>query len=445
MADVYDPVETRPWGAVLADHERLLPEQVDYLAEHSAFYRRRFEEWDVDPSAIDSLEALREVPFTTKDDERASQADPLPSRPLGEHQAVPTSALNRVISSSGTTGKPTYFGLTSQDRRDWNVVQQRAFYTAGVRPEDTVLFGAGQTMITGGTPYFESLTKLGANVVPAGGESTDRLLSVALDLSPDVLWTTTSHIRYLSEEAEAVTGVAPEDFSMTKVIGGGGPGIGNPEIRREIYDTWDATLVREAMGLGDVLGCMWAECPAEDGMHFHAHGYVHPELIDPETGAAKAFEDGAEGELVYTHLRREATPLLRFRSGDYARVVGTDCDCGRTAPRIQVVGRADDMLIFKGMNVFPSAIRDVISAVEGVAPRLRVIVPEGKVHFEEPIPIEVALAPGTERPETAVVEDVVESVRSQLKARVDPTVVPIDDLPPGQYKTKLIERRDGDD
>ena len=417
MPDVYDPIETKPWDEVLAGHERLLPEQLDYLAENSHFYQRKFEEWDVDPYSIDT-------------------------RPLGEHQAAPKSALNRTISSSGTTGKPTYFGLTAGDRRRWNTVQKRVFYTLGVRPEDTVLFGAGQTMITGGTPYFESLTKLGANVVPAGGESTDRLLSVALDVYPDVLWTTTSHIRYLSEQAEEVTGVAPEDFHMTKVIGGGGPGIGNPEIRKEFYDVWGAELVREGMGLGDVLGAMWGECEEENGMHYHGQGHVHVELIDPDTGEAKEFEAGAEGELVYTHLRREAVPLVRFRSGDYANVVDTECDCGRTSPRIQVVGRADDMLIFKGMNVFPSAIRDVISEVEGVAARLRVIVPEGKVHFEEPIPIEMAMEAGSDREEADAIEDVIQTVRERLKVRVDPTVVPLEDLPPGQYKTKLIEHRD---
>jgi hypothetical protein len=163
---------------------------------------------------------------------------------------------------------------------------------------------------------------------------------------------------------------------------------------------------------------------------------------DPETGEAKPFEDGAEGELIYTHLRREATPLVRFRSGDYVRVVGTDCDCGRTAPKMQCIGRADDMLIYKGMNVFPSAIRDVVSEVDGVAPRLRVIVPEGQVHFEEPIPIEIAIEPGSDRSDAEVVEDVVQAVRDRLKARVAPTVVPIDDLPPGEYKTKLIEHRE---
>lgn len=443
MADVYDPIELDPWDAILEEHERILPAQIDYLREQSDFYQRRFSEWDIDPDDIDSLDALGSVPLTTKQDERDSQADPLPSQPLGEHQAAPKSALNRVISSSGTTGKPTYFGLTAQDRRDWNTVQKRAFYTTGVRPEDTVLFGATQTMITGGTPYFESLTKLGANVVPAGGDTTKRLLSIAVDLSPDILWTTTSHIRYLSERAEEISGVSPQDFSMHKVIGGGAPGISNQEIRQDMYDAWDATLVREAMGLGDVLGCMWGECEEESGMHFHGHGYVHPELINPETEEIVPFDTGAEGEVVYTHLRREATPLLRFRSGDYVRVVGTSCACGRTAPKIQVVGRADDMLIYKGMNVFPSAIRDVISEIEGVAPRLRVILSTpDQVNFEDPIPIDIAREPGTDRTEDDLVEDVITQVRQQLRVRVAPTILEVDDLPPGEYKTKLAEHRE---
>lgn len=298
-------------------------------------------------------------------------------------------------------------------------------------------------MITGGTPYFESLTKLGANVVPAGGESTDRLLSVATDIHPDILWTTTSHIRYLSERAEEVCGVSPADLSMSKVIGGGGPGISTQEIRNEFYDVWDADLVREGMGLGDVIGCMWAECEDESGMHFHAQTHAHVELVDPESDETKPFEQGAEGELVYTHLRREATPVVRFRSGDYARVTGTDCTCGRTSPKIQCIGRVDDMLIYKGMNVFPSAIRDVISDIEGVAPRIRVLVPSGdKIHFEQPIRIQIATEPNTESSESYLVERVVDAVREQLKVRVDPVVVRIEDLPSGEYKTSLIETTD---
>ena len=441
MADVYDPIERDPWAEVLADHERRLPEQVAYVTEASAFYRGRFEAWGVDPGEVTDLDGLRELPYTTKDDERAAQADAPASRPLGELQAAATGSLNRVISSSGTTGRPTYFGLTARDRRDWNEVIQRCFHAAGIRPEDTVLFGPSQTMITGGTPYFEALTELGANVVPAGGGSTERLLETALDLHADVLFTTTSHVRYLAERAEDLTGVTPADFPMDKVVGGAAPGIAEPEIRREIYDAWDATLVREVMGLGDVIGCLWAECETEAGMHYHGQGHAHPELVDPGSGEPLGFEEGVEGELVYTHLRREAMPLLRFRSGDVARVVGTDCDCGRTAPRIRCVGRTDDMLIYKGMNVYPAALRDVVSGVVGAAPHLRVVVPPGTVNFESPIPVEVALEPGAGRDADAVVEDVVAAVRERLRVRVDPTVVPADELGPGEYKTALVEER----
>lgn len=439
MSDVYDPIETEPWSEVQKRHDDLVDRQVDYLAAESAYYRRKFEEWDVDPDDIDSTDALSEVPFTTKDDERACQDGTASGRPLGEHQAVATEALNRTISSSGTTGRPTYFGLTETDREKWNEVLQRCFYTAGVRPDDTVIFGVGQTMVPGGTPYFEGLTELGSNVVPAGGGTTDRLLAATTDLDGDVLFSTTSHLRYLSEEAPEHLDHGVDDLPVTKLIGGGGPGIANPEIRSELYDRWDATDVREIMGLGDVVACLWAECEAEDGMHFHGHEHAHVELIDPDTEDVLPFEEGTEGELVYTPLQREATPLLRFRSGDIARVTGTDCACGRTAPKIQCIGRTDDMLIYKGMNVFPSALRDVVSDVRGVQPHVRVVVPDAeKVHFEDPIPLEVVVDPDADRPEAEIADEIVSTVRSRLKVRVDPRLVDLEEIELSEYKADLV-------
>jgi len=437
--DPLDPVETEPWDAVERRHESLLVDQLAYLAERSAYYQRRFEEWDVDPASITTLEAFRALPFTVKDDQRRNQADPPPGQPLGTHQAVPTSALSRTISSSGTTGKPTYFGLTAADREAWNTVLMRCFHTAGVRPEDTVIFGAGQTMITGGTPYFEGLTKLGANVVPAGGDTTERLLAATVDLQGDVMFTTTSHLRYLVERTPELLGHGVDALPPTKLVGGAGPGIANPEIRAELYDAWDATLVREIMGLGDVLGCLWAECEAEDGMHFHGQGFCHVELVDPESGAVIPFEAGAEGELVYTPLGREATPLLRYRSGDYVRITGTDCACGRTSPKMQCVGRTDDMLVYKGMNVFPSAIRDVVSGVEGTLPYVRVVVPApGKVLFESAIPVRVVLDPDSDREPDDVVAEVEAAVRATLNVRVAATPVALEDVEVSAYKSTLV-------
>lgn len=439
MTEPYDPVETEPWDAVVERHEAQLARQLRYLDDRSEFYRRRFDEWDVDPATVTSLEAFREIPFTTKDDQRRNQADPAPDQPLGDHQAVATEALNRTISSSGTTGKPTYFGLTAADREHWNAVLLRCFHTAGVRPDDTVIFGAGQTMITGGTPYFEGLTELGANVVPAGGGTTERLLAATTDLFGDVMFTTTSHLRYLTERAPEVLGHGVDELPVSKLVGGGGPGIATPEIRASLYDAWDADLVREIMGLGDVIGCMWAECAAEDGMHYHAQGHAHVELVDPDADEAVPFEAGAEGELVYTPLGREATPLLRYRSGDYVRITGTSCVCGRTSPKLQVVGRVDDMLIYKGMNVFPAAIRDVVSGVPGTLPYVRVVLPEaGRVEFESPIPVRVVLDPESGRKPDDVVADVADAVRATLNVRVDPTPVSLEAIELAEYKSKLV-------
>ena len=439
MSDVYDSIETEPWTEIQERHSELLDQQVDYLAAESEYYQRKFDEWGIDPDDIDSIEALRAVPFTTKDDERACQVETDPERPLGEHQAVATERLNRTISSSGTTGKPTYFGLTEQDRKKWNQVLKRCFYAAGIRPDDTLIFGVGQTMVPGGTPYFEGLTKLGSNVVPAGGGTTERLLSATTDLDGDVLFTTTSHLRYLSERAPELLDHDVDELPVTKLIGGGGPGIANPEIREELYDVWDATDVREIMGLGDVVACLWSECEAENGMHFHGQEHAHVELVDPETEEVVPFEDGAEGELVYTPLQREATPLLRFRSGDVARVTGTECECGRTSPKIQCIGRTDDMLIYKGMNVFPSAVRDIVSDVDGAQPHVRVVVPDSdKVHFEKPIPLEVVVDPDTARSEDEIAGDVVDAVRSHLKVRVEPRLVDLDDIELSEYKADLV-------
>ncbi len=439
MADVYDPIETRPWPEVVARHERGLLEQLEYLADASDYYRRKFAEWAIDPDEMTSIDDARSIPFTTKQDERESQADPSSDQPLGDHQAVPTTALNRTISSSGTTGKPTYFGLTRRDREAWNEVLKRFFYGTGIRESDTVIFGVGQTMVPGGTPYFEGLTQLGANAVPAGGGTTDRLLSTTADLHADVFFSTVSHARYLIDRAPEVLGHELAELPVNRVVVGGEPGAGNPEIREEIKGGWGVDSVRECMGLGDIIAGLWAECAAENGMHFVGQDHVHLELVDPDSGEPVALEPGARGELVYTPLGREATPLLRFRSGDHAEITGRGCRCGRSSPTIRCIGRTDDMLIYKGMNVFPSAIRDVITEVDGAAARIRVVVPdEDTVQFDDPIPVVIARAADSDRSDAEIADGAIDAVRDRLQVRIDPTIVDDDRPDLSEYKTDLV-------
>ena len=176
------------------------------------------------------------------------------------------------------------------------------------------------------------------------------------------------------------------------MIGGGEPGLGQPELRRRIVDGLALTHLRETMGLGDVIPSMWGECEVEDGMHFNAQRYVMLELIDPETGQALPWREGATGEIVYTAFARDATPVVRYRSRDHAAVVAMGCACGRTSPRIRCIGRTDDMLIYKGMNVFPTAIRDLVVArfAGRIEPMLRLWkARRDQVRFDEPIEVDV--------------------------------------------------------
>jgi phenylacetate-CoA ligase/benzoylacetate-CoA ligase len=174
-------------------------------------------------------------------------------------------------------------------------------------------------------------------------------------------------------------------------------------------------------------------------MHYVGQGYTHPELIDPETEENLSWKKGVKGELVYTPLAREATPLLRFQSGDYAKIVATECACERTSPRIQVIGRTDNMLIYKGMNVFPSALREVIADIDGTTPRVRVVVPdENTVQFQDPIPIIVGRDPDSEYSEDEIVENIVETVRAKLQVRIQPMMIDAKSDELAKYKTKLV-------
>lgn len=440
MVNAYDTAEAGSWNDILDRHRELVRDQVAYVATESAYYRRKFDEWDIDPDDVETLADFADVPFTTKDDERRCQQDGSTGSLLGDHQAAPAEELSVTLSSSGTTGKPTYFGLTDEDRDAWETLVARAAHAMGVRPGDTVVHAIGRPIVPGGLPYINGFAKLGANVVPAGGGSSEQLLATLEDLSPDVLHSTPSHLEYLIERAPDILGHGLDELGLRLLVGGGEPGLGNPEIRQKIRTGWGVEGVRDVMGLGDVSGAVAAECPQEQGAHFVAHDLVHPELVDPDTGERLPFEAGAEGELVYTPLKREATPLLRFRSGDYVRVLGMECACGRASPRLRVVGRSDDMLIYKAKNVYPEAIREVVADVAGVRPRMKVILPrEGKVQFTNPIPIRVVRDQDRPRSDEAVVDELTTEVRNRLSVRVDPTLVSPGDIELSEYKTDLVE------
>jgi phenylacetate-CoA ligase len=222
------------------------------------------------------------------------------------------------------------------------------------------------------------------------------------------------------------------------VLLAGEPGGGEPAFRATLEAGWGAR-VTEAMGIGDIGVSLWGECEHQDGMHLGGTGIVHPELIDPQTGAAVAMEDGATGELVLSHLRHRAAPLLRFRTRDHVEVRATPCPCGRAGPRVRCIGRTDDMLIVRGVNVFPSAVREVVGAfAPEVSGHIAIRRRSPGVKQDPPLPVRVELA-RSGREDPALARAIGARVRDVLVVQAEVELVPWGSLRRSEYKSKLIE------
>ena len=438
-------LESKPWQEVESWQSARLASFANSLRERSIFYGDHWREATI-PAAPSQLEWLGGLPFTSKTDLRRAQDETTTQTPFGTIQAVPLREVVQVVSSSGTSGRPVVYGLTQRDVEVWSDGVANMFFTAGIRPEDTITHLTRLPMVAGGLPYADALRRLGATLVWAGGLPTERTLRTIQALHATALTATVSFEVYLTEHCESVLGVPPSALGLRKLIGGGEPGMGQPEIRDKIRRGWGIDHVREAMGLSDVMAGMWAECEAGEGMHFTAQRYVAVELIDPESGAQVEWSEGSRGEPVYSTFEREATPLLRFRSGDAVVVSGMGCACGRSSPKIQCVGRTDDMLIYKAMNVFPTAIRDlVLSRFAGeVEPHVRIWKerPE-QVRFDDPIPLDVEVGDSVATARrNALSEEIERAVRDELQVRVAVSLVSSGAIPRSDYKTPLVYVRE---
>lgn len=434
-------LETKAWAEVERWQAGQFAAMLPLLRQRSRFYARLHADAAAEPT-MRNLADLAALPFTLKDDLRAAQQTTRADAPFGDNQAAPLADIVQAISSSGTTGQPLYYALTQRDLEVFTDAIAHVWFTAGIRREDVVAHLVGLPMVAGGLPYADGFRRIGATLCWLGGFATERIVRDMRRLRVTALLATTSFALYLAQRWDEIGRETGIPSALKKVIGGGEPGLGQPEIRARIQHGLALTHLRETMGLGDVLPSMWGECEQQDGMHFNAQRYVAVELIDPATGQQLPWRDGATGELVYTTFARDATPVVRYRSRDHARVVGTRCACGRTSPRIRCIGRTDDMLIFKGMNVFPSAIRDlVVSRFAGrVEPVLRILKDHpDQVRFDDPIPVEVESAATLDAaPRDALARDIEAAVRSQLQVRVAVTVLPPNTLPRGTYKNALV-------
>jgi phenylacetate-CoA ligase len=279
--------------------------------------------------------------------------------------------------------------------------------------------------------------RIGLCHIPVGTGNTERLMLAVELLRPEAVVLTPSHAAYLVEWA-AERDVDLRASSIERVLVAGEPGGGEPAFRAMLEEGWGARVTEE-MGIGDIGVSLWGECEEQDGMHLGARGFVHAELIEPETGVALELDDGAVGELVLTHLQHHAAPLLRFRTRDHVQVRTSQCKCGRTGPRVRCIGRTDDMLIVRGVNVFPSAIREVVSAfAPEVSGHILVKPRETGAKQEPPLPVSVELAPGRAA-NAGLAEAIRDKLRGVLVVQTRVDLVPWGTVRRSEYKSKLVE------
>jgi phenylacetate-CoA ligase len=424
-------VETRPWPEQRAVDDVAYRAQVAYLLERSAFYRAKLGIRSAEEAG--GLDDIASLPLTEKAEIRATVTD---SEPIGTHLCAPREAIARIYSTSGTTGTPSYIPLTASDVENWVEGSARSYAASGIDPGQRIVstYNAGPFAAGAALASFE---RIGLCHIPVATGNTERLMRAIELLKPEAAVLTPSYAAHLVEWA-AERDMDLRAASVRHVLVAGEPGGGEPAFRRALEEGWGAR-VTEAMGIGDIGVSLWGECEAQDGMHLGARGYVHPELIDPGSGAALALEDGASGELVLTHLRHRAAPLLRFRTRDHVVVRAGPCACGRTSPRVRCVGRTDDMLIVRGVNVFPAAVREVVSSfAPDVSGHILFRPWAPGVKQEPPLPVRVELARGA-RGDDALAEAIGEKLRTALVVRTRVELVPWGTLQRSEYKSKLVE------
>ncbi|WP_051248070.1 phenylacetate--CoA ligase family protein [Nocardioides halotolerans] len=441
--DVLDDVEVQPWDQVVESQFRRATGTIQDLRKRSELYADTLDQAGIGPDfEVRDWSDLTAIPLTDKNAIRASLAA---HPPLGRHLAVDPSDVTQIQATSGTTGSPSYFGLTPNDVQTWARLGARGFYAAGFRPGDVVLHAWSLSKgFTGGVPVVRMLQQLGAVVVPIGAEGgMERILTVAKDQAAVGLCTAPNYALYLADMAERTVGVPATELAVRSLVVGGEPGGGIPSIRSRIEAGWNATCC-EVLGNSDIATIVWAECPDRSGMHFIGQDIVLAELVDPEKGTPVEPAAGAVGELIYTALEREASPLLRFKSGDLVEVLGTECSCGRTSYKLRCFGRTDDMLLVRGINVWPTAVQEIVA---GYAPRttgaMRIVLDFEGYTTNDHLRIEVER--GTEATtddDATLARDITSAIRSKLVFQADVHVVgPGEIEPPGAGKVKLVERR----
>jgi phenylacetate-CoA ligase len=376
-----------------------LQAQLQYAYENSPFYKNKWDKAGIGPEDIRSLEDFEQIPFFTKDEIRKDQQE---NPPFGSNLCVSAKELARVQGTSGTTGKPTAFGISKGDMARIAEAHARFMWGFGMRQDDIVFIGSFFSLYWGSWGALAGAERLGATAFPFGagvaGQS-DRALEWMKEIRPTVFYGTPSYSLYLAEKARG-KGLDPKkDFNFRILFFSGEPGAGVPSTKRRIEETYGGICIDSGSTAEMTPWMSDCECEHRQGMHLW-QDVVYAELVNPKTKERVPY--GTEGATVYTHLERTSQPMIRFWSGDISMWVDDPCPCGRTYPRLPkgIYGRADDMFVVRGENVYPSAIEDAIRGIKGFGDEFRIIITREKTMDElivqaEFIPeVDLDLVPG---------------------------------------------------
>lgn len=338
----------------------LLIRQMRYVLENSEFYSEKYKACSLDGRQVTDIHFFESLPFTDKDEVLREQEKYPPFGRLATRNNQ--SNLRRVHMTSGSTGRPLYVVLTENDLIATVEAGRRAFRCAGLTPQDTVIHCLNYCLWAGGLTDHLNLEATGATVIPFGVGNSKNLIQTILNLRPTAISCTPSYLTRLEYLLKEEFNKTPSDLGLKKAFLGGEGGLQNPIVRSRIEKTWQIKAIDANYGMADVLSIFGSECDAREGLHFHGQGILYMELIDPVNNKNLTVKNGQVGEMVLTNLRREAQPLVRYKSADLIKIVSTDpCICGRSSFRFLVIGRTDDMITVRGINVFPNAIANIFS------------------------------------------------------------------------------------
>ncbi len=414
--------------------------QSAYVAASSAFYGSLWDGRPVDPR----LDALEVLPFTDKEMLRGDQAA---HPPFGRYLAADPARIQRVHRTSGTTGLAMNLALSAGDAALTAVVAGRAQSAAGLRPGHRVVHCLSYQLWMGGLSDHLGLEATGAAVVPFGVGSTDRLIDTILELGIDAISCTPSYPAVIEQVlSEARPELRPRDLGLRLGLFGGEAGLDDTAFRARLEATWGFAVRNANYGVSDVLCNFASQCGQSDDLHFVAPDALYPELVAPGGDHVHPWREGASGELVLTHLAKDCQPLVRFRSGDIVTITGTGtCACGRSATRFRVVGRADDMVVVRGINVYPTMVAAVVNRHAELSGEYRIVLPGGGPYDRLPLEAELAAEarPGTgwepDRLE-ALALGLATDIKRQLGVSAEITVLPPRSLPRTAGKTKRVIR-----